>query len=302
MSMLRLDGKPAANALHQSIEHSLKTFPGQPPRLVVILVGDNAASHVYVNRKMKVSQQLGMQSETVWMDAHTTQEQLLNKIQALNEAPDVDAILVQLPLPAHLDSQAILDAIAPEKDVDGFHPHNVGQLLLGMEPTALPCTPAGIMRLLDHYDLSVAGRHAVVIGRSNIVGKPISLMLLHRNATVTVCHSRTQHLPEVVRTADIIVAAIGRPCFVKADWVKPGAVIIDVGINRLEDGSLVGDVDYDPLTEIASAMTPVPGGVGPMTIAMLMLNTLRLASVRHGLTVEPWLMTPPATTTARPGA
>ncbi|MEZ4574338.1 MAG: bifunctional 5,10-methylenetetrahydrofolate dehydrogenase/5,10-methenyltetrahydrofolate cyclohydrolase [Vampirovibrionales bacterium] len=288
---LRLDGKHVSKAILAEVGQGLATcWKGQPPKLVVLLVGNDPASEVYVSHKMKASQKLGMTSETRRLPATISEHELLDRLDSLNHDPDVHAILVQLPLPGHINSQRVLEAIDPRKDVDGFHPLNMGQLLTGIEPVALPCTPAGMVRLLDYYDLSVAGKHAVVVGRSNIVGKPISLMLLHRHATVTICHSRTPDLPHLLSQADVVVAAIGRPNYVQADWVKPGAVVLDVGINRMEDGSLCGDVEK-AVVHRASAVTPVPGGVGPMTIAMLMVNTMRLAQAQQGQTVKPWLMT-----------
>jgi methylenetetrahydrofolate dehydrogenase (NADP+)/methenyltetrahydrofolate cyclohydrolase len=254
-----------------------------PPQLVVVLVGENPASLVYVNKKAKVAAQLGMASRVLRLPAGETDEaRLFAALDTLNADPTVHGILVQMPLPAPLDAQRVLARVAPEKDVDGFHPVNMGRLMAGDLPVALPCTPAGILRLLADYHIPLAGRHAVVVGRSNIVGKPLALLLLHAHATVTVCHSQTQALDTLTRQADILVAAIGKPQWIGPGHVKPGAVVVDVGINRLPPapgqtkGPLVGDVDFEAVSQVASALTPVPGGVGPMTIGTLMENTLAL--------------------------
>ena len=248
---------------------------GRAPGLAVVLVGDNSASQVYVRSKTKTAAELGMGSETITRPASITTKELLTLIRELNERPEIDGILVQLPLPAHIDSQRVLLAVAPEKDVDGFHPCNVGLLSTG-RPGLRPCTPAGVIQILKRYEIPIAGSNAVVVGRSDIVGKPMSMLLLHENATVTVCHSRTRDLPAVCRTADILVAAIGRAAMITADYIKPGAVVIDVGVNRV-DGKIVGDVEFATVSKIAGKITPNPGGVGPMTIAMLMQNTVRAA-------------------------
>ncbi|WP_028573888.1 bifunctional methylenetetrahydrofolate dehydrogenase/methenyltetrahydrofolate cyclohydrolase FolD [Desulfonatronovibrio hydrogenovorans] len=273
--MLILDGKAAAanlrNKLKKEIAGQLGEV-GRKPGLAVILVGQDPASAVYVRNKEKNCHEVGISSFGYRLDSDTSQSDLEDLIQKLNLDPDVDGILLQLPLPGHLDSQKCLELILPEKDVDGFHPENVGRLTLGL-PGFRSCTPAGIMTLLQAYDLSVTGKDCVIIGRSNIVGKPLALMLLGSNATVTVCHSRTSDLKGHVLQADFVFAAVGRPGFVTADMVKPGAVVVDVGINRTEDG-LVGDCDFEGIREKALAMTPVPGGVGPMTIAQLLSNTV----------------------------
>lgn len=254
------------------------------PGLATVLVGDDPASHTYVRFKRKACQEVGIQSFAHELPASTSEAELLALLADLNSDWAVHGILVQLPLPDHLDEETILRAVSVEKDVDGFHPLNLGRLAQkGREPYFIPCTPSGIMALLEHADVDLGGAQAVVLGRSNIVGMPTALLLVKANATVTICHSRTRDLAEVCRRADVLVAAIGRAEMVKADWIKPGAAVIDVGINRIEDPSrksgtrLVGDVAYDPAREVAGAITPVPGGVGPMTIAMLLRNTLRAA-------------------------
>ena len=273
-----LDGKAASAAVREEIALEVAELKrqGVTPGLAVILVGDDPASRVYVNNKRKVCLALGMLSEEYALPADTSQEDLMRLIEALNGREDIHGILCQLPLPGHLDEKAVIHAIRPDKDVDAFHPFNVGSLVIG-EPTFLPCTPAGVMELLRRGGIDPAGKRAVVIGRSNIVGKPMALLLLAANATVTVCHSRTQDLAAICREADILVAAVGRPKFVTADMVKPGAVVIDVGMDRDENGKLCGDVDFAAVEPIVSAITPVPGGVGPMTITMLMKNTLAAA-------------------------
>ena len=254
---------------------------GITPGLAVILVGDDPASRVYVNNKKKACAQLGMLSEEYALAADTSMEDLLKLIDSLNSRDDIHGILCQLPLPKLLDEKAVINAISPEKDVDAFHPVNVGGIMIG-DYKFLPCTPAGVMEMLLRSNIDVAGKHCVVIGRSNIVGKPMAMLLLHANATVTVCHSRTQNLKEICRTADVLVASVGKAGFVTADMVKEGAVVIDVGINRTADGKLCGDVDFAEVEPVASAITPVPGGVGPMTITMLMQNTLAAAKYKLG--------------------
>lgn len=249
---------------------------GRKPGLTVIIVGENPASKVYVNKKKKTAEEAGFKSEVIALTEDVSQQELEQHIDKLNADSTVDGILVQLPLPKHINTYEILERIAPDKDVDGFHPINAGKLMTGLKPYAVPCTPYGIIRLLDENRIEIEGKHAVVIGRSNIVGKPVAALLLNRSATVTVCHSKTNNLPEICVQADILVAAVGIPKFVKADWVKEGATIIDVGINRTEEGKLVGDVDFDNVAPKAGNITPVPGGVGPMTIAMLLSNTLDL--------------------------
>jgi methylenetetrahydrofolate dehydrogenase (NADP+) / methenyltetrahydrofolate cyclohydrolase len=249
---------------------------GITPGLAVVIVGDNAASQVYVRNKVKTAQALGLHSELVVLPATVTQAELMATIARLNAAPEIHGYMVQMPLPVHLDDKAVIEAISPLKDVDGFHRENVGALVLN-EPGMRPCTPAGIMRLLEAAQIPVKGAHAVIIGRSNIVGKPMAMLLLHAGATVTICHSQTRNLPGFTRQADILVAAIGRARFVTGDLVKPGAAVIDVGINRGADGKLCGDVDFDSVSAVAGALTPVPGGVGPMTVAMLIANAIAAA-------------------------
>jgi methylenetetrahydrofolate dehydrogenase (NADP+)/methenyltetrahydrofolate cyclohydrolase len=272
-----LDGKKLSAEIRASIkeETALLREKGIVPGLAVVLVGDDPASKVYVGQKEKGCLEAGFASFLHRLSVSTTQEELLDLIGKLNRDVLVHGILVQLPLPPQIDPDTVLAAIRPEKDVDGFHPVNIGRLVAGL-PACEPCTPKGILRLLNSTGIPLAGKEAVVIGRSNIVGKPVALMLLAESATVTVCHSRTKDLAGHVRRADILVAAIGKPRFVTADMVKDGAVVVDVGINRLEEG-LVGDVDFGPVSEKASWITPVPGGVGPMTIAMLLENTLEQA-------------------------
>lgn len=248
---------------------------GHTPGLAVVVVGDDPASAVYVRNKQQGCSDTGIYSEKHALPADATSEQLLDLVQELNRRAEIHGVLVQLPLPPHIDEDAVLEAIAPEKDVDGFHPVNVGRMVVGKE-ALLPCTPHGCMVLLEEMGVDLSGKEAVVVGRSNIVGKPVAMMLLERNATVTICHSRTTDLPSVVGRADVVVVAVGRPELVKGSWLKPGAVVIDVGINRV-DGRLVGDVEYESASDVASAVTPVPGGVGPMTIAMLLENTVRAA-------------------------
>lgn len=249
---------------------------GFRPGLAVVLVGDDPASAVYVRNKAKACEQVGIYSEVHRLPAETSQTELLELVDKLNRDSNIHGILVQLPLPAHISEDAVIDAIAVEKDVDGFHPINVGNLSIG-KPSLLPCTPAGIIEIIKRTGISISGKRAVVIGRSNIVGKPVAMLLLRENATVTVCHSRTENMKELCREADILVVAIGKPKFVTKDFVKPGAVVIDVGINRLDDGKLAGDVDFDDVVDTAGPITPVPGVVGPMTITMLLQNTLQAA-------------------------
>jgi methylenetetrahydrofolate dehydrogenase (NADP+)/methenyltetrahydrofolate cyclohydrolase len=275
-----LDGKTLAQKIQQALKTEIQTLQpqiGRSPGLAVLMVGDNPASAVYVRNKEKACEKIGMRSFGKHFPALTSQEELTAVIQALNEDPNVDGILVQLPLPKHLDSVALLHTIAPEKDADGLHPVNLGHLVRG-ETGLRSCTPAGVMALLAEYNIDVAGKNAIVIGRSILVGKPLALMLLEKNATVTIAHSRTQNLAELTRQADIVVGAVGQPEMITADMVKPGAIVIDVGINRVVDSSgnarLVGDVDFAGVAPIASYITPVPGGIGPMTIAILLQNTV----------------------------
>jgi methylenetetrahydrofolate dehydrogenase (NADP+)/methenyltetrahydrofolate cyclohydrolase len=275
-----LDGKTLAQKIQQALKTEIQTLQpqiGRSPGLAVLMVGDNPASAVYVRNKEKACEKIGMRSFGKHFPTLTSQEELTAVIQALNEDPNVDGILVQLPLPKHLDSVALLHTIAPEKDADGLHPVNLGHLVRG-ETGLRSCTPAGVMALLAEYDIDIAGKNAIVIGRSILVGKPLALMLLEKNATVTIAHSRTQNLAELTRQADIVVGAVGQPEMITADMVKPGAIVIDVGINRVVDSSgnarLVGDVDFAGVAPIASYITPVPGGIGPMTIAILLQNTV----------------------------
>lgn len=271
-----IDGKQIAQTIKEDIREQVADLTaryGRKPCLDVILVGENPASMSYVRSKIKATEYCGFDGELISLPETTSQDELLRIICERNNNNAVDGILVQLPLPAHINEQAVINAISPEKDVDGFHPLNVARLWLG-EDTIVPCTPMGIMALLEETKTPLQGRHAVVVGRSNIVGKPVAKLLLDKNCTVTIAHSRTADLAAVCRTADILVVAVGRPHMITADMVKPGATVIDVGINRTADGHLVGDVDFDGVAPIAGAITPVPGGVGPMTIAMLMRNTI----------------------------
>lgn len=289
MTAAIIDGKAVAADLRLTLAEDVSKFveaTNVQPHLAALLVGEDPASAVYVRNKQRACDKAGIRSTLHRLPAEITEEGLLTLITQLNDDPTVHGILVQLPLPGHIQEQVVLDAVTPLKDVDCFHPENVGLMVQG-RPRFLPCTPHGVQQLLLTSGTQVAGAHAVVLGRSEIVGKPMAMMLVQRgeaaNATVTVCHSRTKGLAEITRQADIIVAAIGKPRFVTADMVKPGAVIIDVGINRVDD-KLVGDVDYEPVAEVASAITPVPGGVGPMTIAMLLQNTLTAAKLSVGMT------------------
>ena len=274
-----LDGKATAAAVRAEVAQQVCALreQGIVPGLAVILVGDDPASRIYVNNKKRACAEAGIRSEEFCLPADTTQERLLELVEQLNARSDIHGILCQLPLPKHLRADAVIAAIDPAKDVDAFHAVNVGQIMLG-SPRFVPCTPAGVMELLRRYQIPVEGKQCVVIGRSNIVGKPMAMLLLHANGTVTVCHSRTEGLADICRRADILVAAVGKPHFVTADMVKPGAVVIDVGMDRDENGKLCGDVDTDAVMPIASAITPVPGGVGPMTIAMLLRNTITAAT------------------------
>lgn len=248
--------------------------------MAVILVGDDPASKVYVSNKKKACEYVGINSYEYVLPAETSQDELIRLIEKLNNDDKISGILCQLPVPKHIDEQAIIDAINPKKDVDAFHPVNVGKIMTG-NYDFVPCTPAGVMELIKESGIDVNGKECVVVGRSNIVGKPMSMLLLHKNGTVTVCHSRTQNLAEKTKNADILVAAVGIPNFIKGDMIKPGAVVIDVGINRIAPKKLVGDVEFESAEKVAGAITPVPGGVGPMTIAMLMKNTVKAAEVNH---------------------
>lgn len=281
----RIDGKAIAAQVRAQVKNEVAQMEeeGYTPGLAVVLVGNDPASHTYVRNKKKACEETGIYSEICELPETVSQQELNSLVQELNRRPDIDGILVQMPLPQGLDESAVINAIAPDKDVDAFHTVNVGHIMIG-DFDFLPCTPAGILELLHHEQIEVAGRHCVVIGRSNIVGKPMAMLLLHENGTVTICHSKTQNLPELCRQADILVSAVGKAKFVTADMVKPGAVVIDVGMNRDENGALCGDVDFAQVEPIAAAITPVPGGVGPMTIAMLLKNTLTAARRhnRHG--------------------
>lgn len=279
MSAKILDGKALSARIKDELKEEVVKLKekGINPCLAVIIVGDDPASRVYVNNKKAACEYIGIKSLEYAFDADISQTQLTELIDTLNNDETVDGILVQLPLPSHLDEKEVINRIKPEKDVDAFHPVNVGKIMIG-DFDFLPCTPAGVMELIKESGVEISGKQCVVVGRSNIVGKPQSMLLLHKNGTVTICHSRTKNLAEVCRSADILVAAVGRPKFITANMVKDGAVVIDVGINRGEDGKLCGDVDFDEVAKIAGAITPVPGGVGPMTISMLMRNTLTAAT------------------------
>ena len=281
---MRIDGKAIAAQIRAEVAEEVAALKeqGVTTGLAVILVGEDPASCTYVRNKQKACQEAGIYAEQINLPADTTQEQLLAVVEELNSRADIHGILCQLPLPRHLDDKAVIAAISPAKDVDAFHAESVGHIMIG-DGGFLPCTPAGVMELLSRSNISVEGKSCVVIGRSNIVGKPMAMLLLHANGTVTVCHSRTKDLAAVCRGADILVAAIGKPKFVTADMVKPGATVIDVGINRDENGKLCGDVDFDAVEPIAGAITPVPGGVGPMTIAMLLKNTVTGAKAQNGI-------------------
>ncbi len=286
MSAKILDGKAIAAELRARIKARVeeRTASGlRRPGLAVVLVGENPASQVYVRNKRKSCEEVGFDSQSYDLPSDTTQETLLTLIDRLNDDQTVDGILVQLPLPEQIDEEAVIERILPTKDVDGFHPYNVGRLALRM-PILRPCTPKGIMTMLEHTGETLAGLDAVIIGQSNIVGRPMALELLAARCTITVCHSRTRDLAEKARNADILVAAVGRPEFVPGDWIKPGAIVIDVGINRTENGKLVGDVAFEAARERAAWITPVPGGVGPMTIATLLENTLQAAELHSALT------------------
>ena len=277
-----IDGKLVANSIKQAVKQEVEEFHKKQikPCLAVILVGENPASLVYVNNKQKTCHELGIESKSIIIPEDFGQENLLDVIKDLNEDPAINGILCQLPLPAGYDEQAIIEAINPVKDVDAFHPINVGRIVTG-DYTFLPCTPAGVMEMLQYYNIDITGKECVVVGRSNIVGKPMSMLLLHKNGTVTTAHSKTKNLAEVCRRADVLVVAVGKPGFITADMVKDGAVVIDVGINRDESGKLYGDVDFENVSRKTSWITPVPGGVGPMTIAMLMKNTVTATKLQN---------------------
>ena len=284
MAAMLIDGKKIAAETRAEIAEAVaaQKAAGVTPGLAVIIVGENPASQVYVRNKHKACGEVGMYSEVIEMPGDTTQETLLAKIAELNGDDKIDGILVQLPLPKHIDEEKVINAIRPDKDVDAFHPVNTGKIMIG-NPDFLPCTPAGVMVMLKKTGIDITGKNCVVVGRSNIVGKPMAMLLLGANGTVTVCHSKTRDLASVTREADILVVAIGRADFITGDMVKEGAVVIDVGMNRREDGKLTGDVDFASASERASYITPVPGGVGPMTITMLLQNTLTASKLHHNL-------------------
>lgn len=279
-----IDGKKVSTQVKEQVRIETEELvkKGIKPGLAVIIVGDDPASRVYVNNKKKACEKVGFLSKEFALPATTTQEELLSLVKELNEDKEINGILCQLPLPKGLDEKAVIEAISPLKDVDAFHASNVGKIMIG-DYDFLPCTPAGVMEMLHSYNIPVEGKECVVIGRSNIVGKPMAMLLLHENGTVTITHSRTKNLKEVTKRADILVAAIGKPKFVTADMVKEGAVVIDVGMDRDENGKLCGDVDFENVKEKCSAITPVPGGVGPMTIAVLMKNTLKACKIQNNL-------------------
>jgi methylenetetrahydrofolate dehydrogenase (NADP+)/methenyltetrahydrofolate cyclohydrolase len=286
-----INGKEIAEQVREEVRQRVAAFAaraGHPPGLAAVLVGDNPASQIYVRNKRKACEQAGIASWLHALPASTSQEELLSLLSELNANPLVSGILVQLPLPKQIDEATIIRSVDPLKDVDGFSPESLGLLVTG-QPRFLACTPYGIQQLLVRSGVKIEGAHVVILGRSNIVGKPLALILMQKaagaNATVTVCHSRSNRLAEIARSADILVAAIGQAQFVRPDMVKPGAVVIDVGINRLPDGKLVGDVDFSPVSEVAGMITPVPGGVGPMTIAMLLVNTAEAACLQRGIRI-----------------
>ena len=274
-----INGKEVAQKILDELVDEVKKMT-KKPCLAVIIVGDNPASKIYVNLKKKKAIELGFDSIVVEMPENTTQKELLSKIDDMNNDKNINGILVQLPLPKHIDTNEIIEKISPIKDVDCFHPYNVGKIASNSNPYLFPCTPKGILKLMESYGIEIAGKNAVVIGRSNIVGKPMAQMLLNENATVTVCHSKTENLSEITKTADILVCAVGSAKLIKKDMVKDNVVIIDVGMNRDENGKLCGDVDFENVKEKASFITPVPGGVGPMTICSLMVNTFELSKMQ----------------------
>ena len=284
---VRIDGKAVAAKIKAEVAQEVTVLKAQGihPGMAVVLVGDDPASKIYVNNKKKACAETGIYSEEYVLPAETTQAELLALIEKLNADEKIHGILVQSPLPKHLDEKLIVEHINPNKDVDAFHAYNVGRIMIG-DFAFLPCTPAGVIELIRSTGVEVSGKNCVVVGRSNIVGKPMAMLLLHQNGTVTICHSKTKNLAEICRGADILVAAVGRAKFITADMVKSGAVVIDVGMDRDENGKLCGDVDYDAVEPIASYITPVPGGVGPMTIAMLMKNAVSAAKIQNGLSVN----------------
>lgn len=279
-----IDGKKISAAARENIKERTAEFEaktGIKPGLAVVIVGEDPASQVYVRNKKRGCEEVGFYSEVHELPESTTQEELEKRLEEIKSNPMIHGILVQLPLPKHLDEKRVIDIIPPEKDVDAFHPINTGKIMIG-DYSFLPCTPAGVMKMLEYENISVEGKECVVVGRSNIVGKPMAMLLLHSNGTVTICHSRTKNLAEVTKRADILVAAVGKAKFITADMVKEGAVVIDVGMNRNSEGKLCGDVDFDEVSKVAAAITPVPGGVGVMTITMLLENTLRAAELAIG--------------------
>ena len=284
MSAHVINGKELVGSVREQLKEEVAALAakGVRPGLAVILVGDDAASAVYVRNKAKACEEAGIYSVVHRLPAETSQEELLALVGDLNRDEQINGILVQLPLPKHIDEDAVIDTIDPRKDVDCFHPANVGNLMIG-KPGFLPCTPAGVIEILKRMNVEIAGKHAVVIGRSNIVGKPMAMLLLREHATVTVCHSKTPDMASITRQADIVVAAVGRAKMIKKEHIKPGAVVVDVGINRLDTGKLAGDVDFDDVVETAGMITPVPGVVGPMTITMLLNNTIEAAKRAGGL-------------------
>lgn len=284
---MRIDGKAIAASVRAEVAEEVSKLKEQgiTPGMAVVIVGDDPASRIYVNNKKKACAEVGIYSEEYAFPADTTQEALTALVKELNGRKDINGILVQSPLPKGLDEKAVVETIDPNKDVDAFHAVNVGKIMIG-DFDFLPCTPAGIIELLDRSGVEIEGKHCVVVGRSNIVGKPMAMLLLHRNGTVTICHSRTRNLAEICREADILVAAVGKANFITADMIKPGAAVIDVGMNRDENRKLCGDVDYAEAEKVAGWITPVPGGVGPMTIAMLMKNAVNGAKIQNGLAVR----------------
>lgn len=278
-----INGKEISNKLRENLKkevEQLKKEQNLQPSLAVIIVGEDPASKVYVRNKKLACEEIGIKSYEFALPATTTENELLNLITELNNSDDVNGILVQMPLPRHINEKAVIEHINPAKDVDAFHETNVGKIMTG-NFKFLPCTPAGVVHLLDESNIKISGKHCVIIGRSNIVGKPLAMLMLHRDATVTICHSKTENLKEICKTADILIAAVGRANFVTCDMVKPSAVVIDVGINRCENGKLCGDVDFENVKNIASYITPVPGGVGPMTISILLKNTITAALIQN---------------------
>ena len=276
-----LNGKEVSQRIKDELKEEVKQLKNDNifPGLAVIIVGDDPASRVYVNSKKKACEEIGIYSQEYALPENTTQDELLDLVEKLNGDTKINGILVQLPLPSHIDEEAVINAISPKKDVDAFHPVNVGKIMIG-NYDFLPCTPAGVMELIKESGIDISGKECVVVGRSNIVGKPQAMLLLHQNGTVTICHSRTKDLAEKTKNADILIAAVGKPNFITGDMIKEGAVVIDVGINRIAPKKLVGDVDFESAEKKASAITPVPGGVGPMTIAMLMKNTVKAAIIQ----------------------